>query len=757
MKLPPSSVLAPIALAGLPKVSASAINNAFRGSHRLNAKHGDTLQDGKGSKIDTGILGRVASRKIGSRFRSLQTGNSTSSTEDGGSEYVCGLPDGCAAFCDCYKAYYDGGNPTSLITCMADNCVAKSESVDKCLGNYTQYYCPGNLFPDCILDGGSYKDCTSKEDCQYLLDEITRDPDANTTLPAPQQANVTQGQAYIECCKTKNEANNGWQECFKESQETNETVTTSSVATTASTENVSTTASIDTTAAGDCPSNCFAFCNCKQANSSNGSDPVGLYSCYASACAANKELDDQYKCTSDVSLTLCSGNSFIDCLQGGGTFLECSYQRTCQKAVDNYTYGQGSFYNAAQVECCRKKDDENAGWAECFGIIYGYAAYISTAAAGAYDNLTASIGTTAATEFPKECPDKCASFCDCKEAYYSNPGDPASLHICYANACAADNELSEEEKCGYAKYAQVPCLGSPFVDCLLNGGSNMECGYALLCQNDADYYSQNPGIAIYSEMKSRLECCKRSDGNKEGWSECFDGYAHQHVNSTATASNGTAASVEKNTTSTESTAVFWSTTTAELTKVTPFTSTTMVGTMTTNQPTGALPDETSTESTKTTATEINAETTTESSTIVSDVGESTEGLGTESTSTTVDDSADDAEDSVESTTDGSNDMGEEVIEAIEENEQSPTDSARNVDVLPLFLVVNVVGWLVFYGQKLLFMIFNDSIIGNVMGSLGDCISAIQHSQVYSCEKIMMLKAFIPSWHLSSQKSVANSR
>ena len=713
MKLPPSSVLAPIALAGPPKVSAYAINSVFRGGRR-NSKPGGTHQEAKDSKTDTGILGRVASRKIGPRFRYLQTGNSTSSPVEGANEYICELPDGCAAFCDCSATFYESGDSdyASLYICMANSCVANSELVDECLGVYAQYYCPGNPLPDCFLNGGSYEECMSKEECRYLLDENIENPDAISTLPSQQQANITRDQAYTECCKTKSEANYGWEECFEGfgSQSTNATATT----TTAATENATTANSIEAIAAEDCPDNCSVFCNCKQANSINGSDPVSLYNCYASACAVNNELDDKYKCTSDASLTLCSGNSFTDCLQGGGTFLQCSYQRTCKKVVDYYTSGQGSINATSeiklQVECCKTKDAQKNGWAECFGILYGYGIQQT------YGNSTTSVGTTAATELSKECPDNCATFCDCKRAYYYNPSDPSFLHICYANACEANNELSDDKKCVDEKYAQAPCPDSPFIDCLLNGGSNTECSYALLCQNNLNDYNQDPGLAAYSEVKAVLECCKKSNEINEGWSACFDGYGYRGTNSTAATSINTEAAAE-NTTSAEPTTASGSTTAAESTTAATYGSTTIVGTASTSpaessiNATDASPEEiagteNSTESSAITAidesTENSTETTTESSITASAADGSIQPVGNESmtkstTAAMVDDSADDTEDGIASTIDESNDLGEEVDEAFEKDEQSPTDSAHVVNGSALFLAVGVIGWLAFCG------------------------------------------------------------
>ena len=93
-----------------------------------------------------------------------------------------------------------------------------------CQEDYSlQYYCPGNPFPDCILNGGSLYECFSKKHCQYLLDE------------SHQNTGGAQYQSYVECCNAKNEANYGWDECFVsyEPQGYNETASNVSVGTTA--------------------------------------------------------------------------------------------------------------------------------------------------------------------------------------------------------------------------------------------------------------------------------------------------------------------------------------------------------------------------------------------------------------------------------------------------------------------------------------------------------------------------------------------
>ena len=138
----------------------------------------------------------------------------------------------CSVFCHCMFAYigqcyedcdYDSYF-RSIFSCMADGCMDK-ELVDECQEDlYLQYYCPGNPFPDCVLNGGlSVDECFSKQYCQYLLDESHQDTGG------------AQYQSYVECCNAKNEANYGWDECFVsyEPQGYNETASNVSVGTTA--------------------------------------------------------------------------------------------------------------------------------------------------------------------------------------------------------------------------------------------------------------------------------------------------------------------------------------------------------------------------------------------------------------------------------------------------------------------------------------------------------------------------------------------
>ena len=130
MKLPPSSLLGSIAIAGLPLLSASAVNSAFDSKAALEHHH-----------ADTGILAIQTEHDEFPFHRDLQS--------------TC--PDTCSsALCDCVSKY-GYAEPCALEL----HSVCTEQTLSNCVSEdyvfyYQNVYCP---FAACRVGGESYETC----------------------------------------------------------------------------------------------------------------------------------------------------------------------------------------------------------------------------------------------------------------------------------------------------------------------------------------------------------------------------------------------------------------------------------------------------------------------------------------------------------------------------------------------------------------------------------------------------------------------
>ena len=416
MKLPPTTVLSSIALAGLPSpsISASAINRAYDDIGNLHVDtgilgHHDTklelptvrsgrigpnvklhrlhaLQKGEpinsnafDGRVDTGILShrnikshfsRKASHRR--RLRSLQQESFTTTQVDGNnnstSEY-CINPEICSDFCSCtntafYKLNPPGTNASNAndtayfaeyFACVRDVCIDGTTATE-CFGVEEEYNPCNEVSLGCLEDG-PWEQC----ECQVYVSNYQDDYEGYAMMGK-----------VIDCCKSAEIDGNGWGYCIWNLRNTladqyyDDTNGIIANVTQEVAANTTATQYIDFFCSKPV---CSDFCACTQneySNIANGSyNFSGYYSCLRDVCLAQ---DITAECLGQEMADYTCNPNFVECLNNG-SWEQCQ----CKDLVTSYDENMGgdtwSSEFTAQVECCKSKDVYGEGWSSC---IWGF-------------------------------------------------------------------------------------------------------------------------------------------------------------------------------------------------------------------------------------------------------------------------------------------------------------------------------------------------------------------------------------------------
>eukprot|EP00956_Cyclotella_meneghiniana_P035525 scaffold115660_cov45-Cyclotella_meneghiniana.AAC.1 len=228
------------------------------------------------------------------------------------------------------------------------------------------------------------------------------------------------------------------------------------------------------------------------------------YGCFRDACMA---ADNVSPCR----------ESFLGCLNGKA-WDQC-YCEQLQKYDDQTPPNSES---KGQIECCKNKDAEGAGWGFCTWGFVPTQSQVGTTTSATYGNGFGSVNSTAT---PYSYYDgMCSDFYACGQSASYEPNFSSAYYACIRDVCIDGNENG----CVYEGMCE-----SVSVECLQNG-SWEQCR----CQSLVNDYENNTGgmtITSSSEAKTQIDCCKNAAIEGGRWESCVSMGPSYDMNYTTTA------------------------------------------------------------------------------------------------------------------------------------------------------------------------------------------------------------------------------